>query len=118
MNNILLYIFKVYITIIVLPGIILLAKSEVQYFQGYLIGFFLSLLDLILLYLTIKRIELNRSRIFISMILRVSILFIAILLMFVCGIINKLNIIGLVIALLLYPVALFIGGIRVLRWKR
>lgn len=118
MNNILLYIFKVYTTIIILPGIIILIKANIQYFQGYLIGFFLCLLDLILLYLTLRRVELNRYRVFIGMILRVSVLVMAILFMLVCGIINKLNIIGLVIALLLYPVALLIGGIRAVRWKR
>lgn len=53
-----------------------------------------------------------------GMILRVSVLVIVILLMLICGIISKLNIMGLVIALLLYPIALFIGGIRIIGWKR
>lgn len=118
MNNILLYIFKVYATIIILPGIIILIKTNIQYFQGYLVGFFLCLLDLTLLNLTLKRSELNRHRVFMGMILRVSVLVIVILLMFICGIISKLNIMGLVIALLLYPIALFIGGIRIIGWKR
>lgn len=118
MTNPLVYVLKIYALILVLPGVAILIKLNKYYISGFLLGFLLVLLDVLLLSLSFKRRDLTYVRVITYTLLRILILSLVILLLFTCGIINKLNIIGVFIALLLYPLALVIGGIKVLKWKR
>jgi hypothetical protein len=52
------------------------------------------------------------------MLLRILIVILILLLLSIYGIINRLNIVGLIFGIIVYPIVLFIGGIRILRWKK
>lgn len=118
MTDFITYILKVYILILIIPGIVLLVKLDKHYILGLSLGSLLVLFDILLLSISFRRCILSYSKAIAHMLLRVLLLSLVILLLFTCGIINKLNIIGVFIALLLYPLALVIGGIKVLKWKR
>jgi hypothetical protein len=117
MNSPLIYILKIYSLITIPPGIIILILANRHYFQGYLLGVSLGLLDIFLLTRSFKG-SLNYSKAIISMLLRMLVFGAVVLLLFVCDIINRLNIVGLVVGLLLYPIAIILGGLKIIRWKR
>lgn len=117
MNNPLIYILKIYSLIAIPPGIIVLILANRHYLQGYLIGVSLGLLDIFFLSRSLKG-NLNYSKAIIDMLLRMLVFGAIVLLLFVCDIINRLNIAGLFVGLLLYPIAIIVGGLKIIRWKR
>ncbi|MCX7796974.1 MAG: hypothetical protein N2380_10735 [bacterium] len=118
MTNSILYIIKVYVLVLALSGIAFLVKLDRHYTLGLLLGSSLVLLNISLLSISFRRGIPSYPKAIVYMLLRILLLGLVILSMFICGIINKLNIIGVIIALLIYPLALIIGGIKVLRWKK
>lgn len=118
MINPLLYILKIYLLMLSLPGVIILTRPDRHYILGFLLGSFLVLCDILLLLISFRRYKLTYSKSIVYMLIRILLLGLVILLMSIYGIINRLNIIGVIIALLLYPLALIIGGVRILRWKK
>ncbi len=103
---------------LILPGIVMLFRPNKHYVLGLLLGFFLVLCDVLLLLISFRQHKLTYFRAVVYMFLRILLLGLVILSMYICGIISRLNIIGVVIALLLYPLALIVGGVRTLKWKR
>ena len=117
MNNPLIYILKTYSLIAIPPGIIILILANRRYFQGYLIGVSLGLLDIFFLSRSLKG-NLYYSKAIVDMLLRMLAFGAIVLLLFVCDIINRLNIVGLLVGLLLYPIAIIVGGLKTIRWEK
>jgi hypothetical protein len=118
MNKIFLGILKTYI-IIALPLGILFVSRQV-YLTGYIIGIFIGLLDLLLIFMLLRKkgSSLNYSSIIVGMMMRLAVISVIVSILLFCDIINRLSILGLLIGLAMYPLALLIGGLKVLKWKR
>lgn len=118
MNKIFLFTLKIYISIGLLLGIFLFLFNP-RNLLAYLGTSLLGLTDFYFIYLTLKnRQNIDSRRVIMGMFLRLFCITFVILLLDICGIINKLNVLGMLLGVIVYPTALFIGGIRVLRWKK
>lgn len=118
MNRAFLYIFKTYIYISLILGFFLFLFKD-KYLFGYFIGLIPGFIDLSMLYISFRRKNsLTYTGAILGMISRLSVVTLIFLFLFFCDIINKLSIRELMLGIMIYPVAIFIGGIKVIRWKR
>ena len=118
MNKIFSYILRIYIYLSLILGFFL-SLYNTRYLLGYLIGLTIGLVDFSLLYISFKkRKSLSYTGVIWNMLLRILIVILILLLLSIYGIINRLNIVGLIFGIIVYPIVLFIGGIRILRWKK
>lgn len=118
MNRTFSFIFKTYISILLIFGVFLFLFNS-RSIPAYLGTSLLGLVDFYLIYLTFRKEQvIDYRRIIIGMLLRIFCISLIILFLSICDIINKLNIIGVLLGIIVYPAALFIGGFILLRWKR
>jgi|YelNatPaOPRAMG01_1025707.scaffolds.fasta_scaffold00240_48 Ca2+/H+ antiporter len=118
MNRIFLTLIETYIISALPLGILFTLRKG--YLLGYLMGILIGILDLSLIFIILRRKEdsLNSLSITTGIIIRVAIIIGAVSIFIFCGIINRLNILGLLIGLAIYPLVLLIGGLKILRCKK
>jgi len=118
MNRIFSTLIKTYIIIALPLGILFISRQV--YLTGYLIGIFIGLLDFLLIFMLLrkKRLSQNYFSVAIGMIMRLAVVSVIVSILLFCDIINRLSMLGLLIGLAIYPLALLIGGLKVLKWKK
>ncbi|MGB9682572.1 MAG: hypothetical protein ACP5RW_00830 [bacterium] len=118
MNKTFLTLLKTYFISALPLGVLFLIKKE--YLLGYFIGIFIGILDLTLIFTLLKDREppLDHIKFGVGTLIRVVIIIGVVSIFLFCGIINRLGILGLLIGLVIYPLTLLIGGLRILRCKR